>query len=124
MRVSAIDHVNIVADDLEGTCTFYEQLLGLTTTTSAGQSIGYSSAWLTDTEGNALIHVLWNDPSKQTPQGHTSGGTTGAIHHIALRCNDFEQTRRIADYPDRATSYDTPAIPARKDGQPHQPARA
>ncbi|WP_019926400.1 VOC family protein [Nocardia sp. BMG111209] len=96
MRVNAIDHVNIVTDDLDGTCTFYERLLGLTRTTSAGQSIGYRSAWMSDTHGNALIHVLWNDPAKQTTRGHTPGGPTGAVHHIALRCTDFEGMQRIA----------------------------
>lgn len=96
MPVNAIDHVNIVTNDLDRTCAFYEQLLGLTATTSAGRAIGYRSTWLTDTEGNALIHVLWNDPGKQVTRGHAPGGPTGAIHHIALRCDDFEHMKRIA----------------------------
>ena len=29
MQVNALDHVNIITDNLDGTCTFYAELLGL-----------------------------------------------------------------------------------------------
>ena len=29
MQVQALDHVNVITGDLEGTCAFYHELLGL-----------------------------------------------------------------------------------------------
>lgn len=86
MQVKGLDHVNIIADDLDETARFYESLLGL----RAGELPGgmdFRGAWLHDANGRAIIHLMtWNSDRHA---GLDRGSATGAIDHVALACEDF-----------------------------------
>ena len=93
MQVTGVDHVNILTDDLDGTATFYQDLLGLRRGESAGAVMGFKGAWMHDAQGNAIIHISWNDPARDFGADHDIGGTTGAVHHVAFRCQGFDAMR-------------------------------
>jgi catechol 2,3-dioxygenase-like lactoylglutathione lyase family enzyme len=89
MQVIGLDHVNIIADDLEETVRFYESLLGL----QGGErpiAMGFRGAWLHDTTGRAIIHLMtWNT---ERHADLDRGSATGSIDHVALACEDFAGT--------------------------------
>lgn len=93
MQVSAIDHVNIITNDLDGTASFYEGVLGLKRTDSPGSAMGFKGAWLRDASDNAIVHLMWNDPGRDLGAGHVPGDKTAAIHHVAFRCEGFDGAR-------------------------------
>jgi len=94
MQVSAIDHVNIVTDDVDATCAFYGDLLGLVRDASPVTGMGGQGAWLRDASGNAIIHLMANGPAMAATIGdHLPGMSTGPIHHVALRCTGFESMK-------------------------------
>jgi catechol 2,3-dioxygenase-like lactoylglutathione lyase family enzyme len=78
MRVAALDHVNIHTDDVPGTARFYAELLGLRPGNPPGSFPPEQAQWLFDTEGRAIIHLFRGDYTR---------GSTGPIHHVALRCS-------------------------------------
>ena len=90
MPVNGLDHVNIVASDLDATVAFYVALLGFKRQDiSVLEKMGLRGAWLCDETGAPIIHVQGftegrhkhNDAGPDTP--------TGAIDHVALRCEGF-----------------------------------
>ena len=93
MRVSGIDHVNILTEDLDGTAAFYETLLGLRRTDNAGIAAGRRGAWMRDTADNAIVHLVWNDPASDLYKGYEPGKSTNAVHHVAFGCQGFEAMR-------------------------------
>jgi catechol 2,3-dioxygenase-like lactoylglutathione lyase family enzyme len=78
MRVAALDHVNIRTADVPGSARFYAELLGLKPANTPAPLPPDQAQWLLDVEGRAIIHLFRGD---YTP------GSTGPIHHIALRCS-------------------------------------
>ncbi|MEP7223070.1 MAG: VOC family protein [Novosphingobium sp.] len=94
MPTSAIDHINILTDDLEATAAFYEGVLELTRTVAAPlEAAGYKGWWLRDALDNALIHLVWRDPATDRAAGHVPGLSTNAVHHIAFRCQGFDAAK-------------------------------
>ena len=94
MQVSGVDHVNIITDDVDSTAAFYQDLLGLRRGESAGAKMGFKGAWMHDAQGNAIVHISWNDPARDMGGDHIIGGTTGAVHHVAFRCKGFDAMRQ------------------------------
>ena len=86
MQVKGLDHVNIIANDLDETVRFYESLLGL----KAGdrpEAMGFRGGWLHDASGQAIIHLMtWN---AERHAGLERGSATGSIDHVALACENF-----------------------------------
>lgn len=78
MRVTAFDHVNIHTQDVPGTVRFYAELLGLEPRNTPAPFPPDQAQWLLDDEGRAIIHLF---------RGAYTPGSTGPIHHIALRCS-------------------------------------
>jgi len=97
MQVSGIDHVNIITDDLDGTVAFYGQVLGLERRDSPGVAMGFKGAWLCDAAGNAIVHLMWNDPERELGAGHVPGDKTAAVHHVAFRCAGFDAAKARLD---------------------------
>lgn len=95
--VSGIDHVNIVTHDLEATAEFYARLLGLRRGESAGAALGMKGAWMFDAADNPIVHIGWKDPARDYAAGHEPGAITGAIHHVAFRCQGFAAMKARAD---------------------------
>ena len=90
MPVHALDHVNIVTDQLEATADFYCDVLGLTR--GARPDFGAKGYWLCDTSDQAIVHLMEFVPGSATVAGHVPGDKTAAVHHVALRCTGFDET--------------------------------
>ena len=97
MRTHAIDHVNILTDDLDATAGFYTAVLGLARGETPGNARGMQGAWMCDGDGRAIVHVVLRDPASAYVAEHEIGIPTGAIHHVAFRCDGFAEAReRVA----------------------------
>lgn len=97
MSTTGIDHINILANDLEETITFYEAVLGLTRGESPAAAMGIQGAWMCDAAGHALIHLIGNEPGLRLGEGRAPGQSTNAVHHIAFACSGFDAAKaRIA----------------------------
>ncbi len=92
MQVKGLDHVNIIARDLDETARFYEDLLGLRYGARPSE-MNFAGGWLYDPAGQAIIHVMTYDPERHGGQERSSM-PTGSIDHVALACEDFAGTVR------------------------------
>lgn len=86
MQVRGIDHVNIIAADLDETARFYEALLGLRPQRMDTVLPGFEGRWLFDAEDRPIVHLVKYDPERH---GERRGMPTGSIDHVALACEDF-----------------------------------
>ena len=98
MRVEALDHVNIITADLEGSVRFYAELFGLEPRDGPPPLTHENARWMYDAAGRAVIHIN----SLECPRAYdreVRAGPTGALHHVALRCSGYEELRaRLASY--------------------------
>ncbi|MET0252305.1 MAG: VOC family protein [Novosphingobium sp.] len=88
MPVNGIDHVNILADDVEASAAFYAEVLGLVATRPPGPP--GDGRWLRDSAGQAIIHL--GAATAGYAAGRRVGEQTGALHHVALACTGFDET--------------------------------
>lgn len=88
MQVTALDHVNIVTDDMEQTLGFYEDLLGLKRGDGPPPFKPEEVQWLFDRTGRPLIHVNAVGAFQIFPRDASPGPATGAVHHIAFDGRD------------------------------------
>ena len=98
MRVEALDHVNVITADLEGSVRFYAELFGLEPRDGPPPLTHENARWMYDAAGRAVIHIN----SLECPRAYdreVRAGPTGALHHVALRCSGYEELRaRLASY--------------------------
>jgi catechol 2,3-dioxygenase-like lactoylglutathione lyase family enzyme len=92
MQVKGIDHVNIIAEDLEATIAFYSNLLGFRAEESPGTAMGFKGCWLVDSTGRPSIHLMAYHDERHADLER--GTATGLIDHVALACDDFEGMKR------------------------------
>ena len=80
MSVRAVDHVNIVTEQLETTRAFFSEVLGL----EAGPrpAFAVTGYWLYAGE-RALVHI-------QVAKGPVRPSAEGALNHFALVATDFD----------------------------------
>ena len=98
MTVSGLDHVNIVTDHLEDTVGFYARLLGLERRESAGARMGFAGAWMCDTTGHPIVHLVERNANTSYADGHEPGLPTAAVHHVAFKAQGFADTlARVQD---------------------------
>jgi len=90
MRVNALDHVNIITDDLDGTCRFYVDLFGLDVRDGPSPLPPEHVQWLYDNQDRAVFHINSKQMTQAYQRETRSGSTTGAIHHIALDCSNHK----------------------------------
>lgn len=88
MNVNALDHVNIITDDLDGTATFYATLLGLERRDGPPPFRPDQIQWMHDKGGRPILHLNSVDCPRAYDRAVAPGGVTGAIHHVALNCSD------------------------------------
>ena len=103
MIVERLDHVNIITDQLDETARFYEDLLDLERRDGPPPMKPEHVQWLHDSAGQAILHINHVDFPRVYDRDVAPGSTTGAIHHVALRCSDFDKVkdrldRKGADY--------------------------
>jgi catechol 2,3-dioxygenase-like lactoylglutathione lyase family enzyme len=90
MKVNALDHVNIIAEDLHGTAKFYADLLDLEIRNAPPPLTPDNAQWLFDDEGRAIFHINSLD-CPRTYAREVMPGPTGSIHHVALRCSGYDE---------------------------------
>ena len=88
MKVNALDHVNIITDDLDGTCRFFVELFGFDVRDGPAPLPPEMVQWLYDEQDRAIFHINSKDMAQAFERETNSGSTTGAIHHVALDCSD------------------------------------
>ena len=103
MRVEALDHVNIITDDLDGTARFYADLLDLDRRDAPPPLTPQNAQWMYDSGDRAIIHINSVECPRAYDRDVPQGALTGALHHVALRCEGFEDVKarldaRGADY--------------------------
>ena len=90
MRVGALDHVNIITADLEGTVRFYAELLELEPRDGPPPLTHENARWMYDESGRAILHIN----TLECPRAYdreVRAGPTGALHHVALRCSGYAE---------------------------------
>jgi catechol 2,3-dioxygenase-like lactoylglutathione lyase family enzyme len=90
MRVNALDHVNIIVADLEGTARFYAELFGLERRDAPPPLTPANAQWMYDAAGRAVIHINSLD-CPRTYNREVGPGATGALHHVAFNCSGYEE---------------------------------
>lgn len=90
MKVESLDHVNIIASDLEATCSFYENIFELERRDAPPPLKKEHAQWMFDTAGRAIFHLNSTDCPRFYDRDVTPG-PTGALHHVALRCDGFDE---------------------------------
>jgi catechol 2,3-dioxygenase-like lactoylglutathione lyase family enzyme len=91
MRVNALDHVNIITADLDGTARFYAELFGLERRNAPPPLTPGNAQWMYDGAGRAIIHINHTDCPRHFDRP-IEPGPTGALHHVALSCSGFAET--------------------------------
>jgi catechol 2,3-dioxygenase-like lactoylglutathione lyase family enzyme len=103
MIVQRLDHVNIITDRLAETARFYAELLDLEERDGPPPLKPEQVRWMYDAGGQAILHLNAVDCPRAYERAVAPGAETGAIHHVALRCGEFEEVKarldaRGADY--------------------------
>ena len=105
MSVLALDHVNITCADLAGTARFYAELLDLEERDGPPPTTPDRVRWMHDAAGRPILHL--NAAQVERPTGGIddvqTGGSTGAVHHVALECSKPDDT--IARLDARGAEY-------------------
>ncbi|WP_158241574.1 VOC family protein [Novosphingobium sp. TH158] len=97
MAVKGLDHVNILTEDLAATIAFYDGALGMKAGRSPAEQHGYQGTWLYDETGHPGVHVVVKGTLANYGTDHRVGEPTGAVHHVAFRCEGFREAQdRIA----------------------------
>ena len=90
MRVNALDHINVITGDLEGTAHFYAELFGLERRNAPPPLTPANAQWMHDLAGRAIVHINSLD-CPRTFERDVTPGPTGALHHVALNCSGYEE---------------------------------
>jgi catechol 2,3-dioxygenase-like lactoylglutathione lyase family enzyme len=91
MKVEALDHVNIITDDIESAAQFYTAVFGLERRDGPLPLTPQMAQWMYDASGRAIIHLNTHLAPKAYERPTPSGSVTGAVHHVALRCTGHAQ---------------------------------
>jgi catechol 2,3-dioxygenase-like lactoylglutathione lyase family enzyme len=103
MIVERLDHVNIITDRLAETARFYAELLDLEERDGPPPLRPDQVRWMYDVAGNAILHLNSVDCPRFFDRDVAPGAETGAIHHVALRCGEFDKVKARLDA--RGTDY-------------------
>ncbi len=110
MQVNALDHVNIITDDLDGTCGFYADLLGLDRRDAPPPLTPTTAQWMYDKADKPILHINSLDCIRAYDREVTPGALTGAVHHVALNCTGYDEVLRRIEA--RGLDYQTNHITA------------
>jgi catechol 2,3-dioxygenase-like lactoylglutathione lyase family enzyme len=90
MKVNALDHVNIITADLDGTARFYAELFDLDRRNAPPPLTPETAQWMYDDAGRAILHINSLD-CVRTYEREVAPGPTGSIHHVALNCSGYAE---------------------------------
>lgn len=102
MKVNALDHVNIITGDLDGTARFYAELFDLDRRDAPPPLTPANAQWMYDDAGRAIMHINSLD-CPRTYEREVAPGPTGSIHHVALNCSGHDDM--IARLDARGADY-------------------
>lgn len=95
MPVQGLNHINIRTPEYQRTVDFLRDALGFKVLPVSGYTSTEKAAWICDESGNDLLHLASADipysPSEVLPDEAPRG--SGAVHHIAFSCSDYEGMR-------------------------------
>jgi catechol 2,3-dioxygenase-like lactoylglutathione lyase family enzyme len=95
MSVRCLDHLNIRTPNFERTVWFLNAALGMRVSPLPQFDSMELTAWAYDESGMPVLHLARADvrysPTETLPVDPPRG--TGAIHHVALSCTDYETMR-------------------------------
>lgn len=97
MKVEALDHVNIITDRLDETADWYADLLDLERRDAPPPLTPQTAQWMFDAEGRAIIHINSVDCHRTYDREVEPGSLTGALHHVALRLQGYEEVKARLD---------------------------
>ena len=109
MRVRALDHVNIITPDLDGTARFYTDVIGLRRRNAPAPLTPDNAQWMYDHGERAVVHINSLDCPRAYDR-EVSPGPTGALHHVALSCEGYEPM--LARLRDRGLDHRLNEVPA------------
>ena len=106
MKLKSLDHILLLADDLEATKDFYVDVIGL----AVGERPDFSfpGYWLY-AGGRACIHLAERRNIGTNTTGGDTRGSTGPIDHVAFAVDDIDGAR--ADLDRRAIAYQHKKVP-------------
>ncbi len=110
MIVERLDHVNIITDRLGETARFYSELLDLEERDGPPPMKPDQVRWMFDGSGQAILHLNSVDFPRVHDRAVSPGAETGAIHHVALRCGEFETVKERLDA--RKADYEVNDVPS------------
>ena len=89
MRVTRLDHVNILSPHFEQSLHFYTEVIGLVSGSIPGALAAPSGepprgAWLYDTGGHPMLHLIRS--AAHTPEA----SIPARLDHFAIACEDLE----------------------------------
>ena len=102
MRVNALDHVNIITADLDGTACFYAELFGLRRRDAPPPLTPDNAQWMYDDGDRAIVHINSLD-CPRAYEREVRPGPTGSLHHVALNCTGYDAM--LARLRDRGLDY-------------------
>ncbi len=109
MKVNALDHVNIITADLDGTARFYADMFGLARRDAPPPLTPQNAQWMFDDAGRAIVHIN-SLACPRTYQRDVTRGPTGSIHHIALNCTGHDEM--LARLDARGMAFQTNVVAA------------
>lgn len=96
MPVLGLNHINVRTPDFQRSVEFLRDALGMTATAVPGHDRIEKAAWLHDASGVPVLHLASADipysANEVLPAEPPRG--SGAIHHVALTCADYEVMRQ------------------------------
>lgn len=96
MKVNALDHFNVITEDIDATALFYAQILGLERRNGPPGFPANQMQWMYDDQERALIHINSVDCPRAYDR-EVAPGPTGAVHHIAFNCSGFDDMIKRLD---------------------------
>ena len=112
MTIVALDHVNIRVSDVPKTLAFLGDVLGLKLSLSPGATSMEKGAWAMDAQDVPILHVGSTEIAGLGDRSGAPAIGSGAIHHVALRCTAFEETKQRLT--DKALPYHENYVPQMK----------
>jgi len=91
MQVERLDHINIITDRLDETAEWYAQMLDLERRDAPPPMTPRTGQWMYDARGIAIIHINSLEFKRTFDRPVTPGTPTGAVHHVALRMQGYEE---------------------------------
>ncbi|QGP81336.1 glyoxalase/bleomycin resistance/extradiol dioxygenase family protein [Sphingobium sp. CAP-1] len=88
-RVVALDHFNVVVADLDRSEAFYRDMLSLESCAPPCPLSRDTARWIYDDGDRPILHLNSRDAPRVAGRDDWSGDT-GAVHHIALRCEGHD----------------------------------